>query len=108
MQLNSCVAKSREGGKHGAAHPCRVFAVQSGRNIDVRLRTVFSERSDVLVEPICEPVHKGGATSQDNVVVQVDLEIGIALFDSIICNLSDAFTLGLLLIVTVARVKDDF
>ena len=77
------------------------------RHIDVGLRVVLGEGANVLVEAVREAAHESGATRQHDVVVEVDLEVGVALLDGFVGDLGDAGLSLLLVVVAVLRVEDN-
>ena len=51
---------------------------------DLSLGVVPAQLVDLLVEPLLEVSHQSGATRQDNVIVEVDLQVGVHLLDRLV------------------------
>ena len=51
--------------------------MEVSENIDVSFGGVLSDDVNLLLESLLEPRHDSGSTSQDDIIVEVDLEIRI-------------------------------
>lgn len=93
-----------EASNHWTSNPGSIFSVEICINIYVCLDgdpclvpyffgSLTGFATDLLIEALVETWKQSGATREHNIVVQVNLQIVIALLDCLECNISEAVNL---------------